>query len=250
MLRTRFLQSCKTAIGLTILLFTGHILADGAGILPYRTDAQGITYFLLGEEPNRGWGDFGGLQDPADNRDERRTAAREFNEETMFMFSLGKTLPQGGQLTMNELVEVYKKNTPNGRTRNVQGIDAIYALLTPVTPFLQRTSITQRGNRFTYTMFIAPVTAMPFSQTTARELLHQRRTLSRQIHGAEPKDFAWVRKRDLYHAVDDTTIPSNTVFVDTIHGKKIHLAEPFVNTLRNADNTPGAPRTSIRAVMP
>lgn len=68
-----------------------------ASILAYRmvhlpngnTDRE----YLLGEEKRRGWSDFGGCRDSGEN-DPRRTAAREFSEETKHMIPVPANLTQ------------------------------------------------------------------------------------------------------------------------------------------------------------
>jgi hypothetical protein len=56
-----------------------------AGILPYAYDTTGQPFFLLGQEPNGEWADFGGRADRAD-RNSKMTAIREFSEETRCVF--------------------------------------------------------------------------------------------------------------------------------------------------------------------
>lgn len=58
-----------------------------AGILPYTYDKYGKLLFLIGEEKNGYWADFGGYADPKD-KDVQTTAAREFTEETRAVFGL------------------------------------------------------------------------------------------------------------------------------------------------------------------
>ena len=63
------------------------IKAYNAGAFPYAYH-QGKIWFLLGQEPhkNQTWDDFGGKSDPEDRNDTRKTAAREFAEETKGIF--------------------------------------------------------------------------------------------------------------------------------------------------------------------
>lgn len=54
----------------------------GAGILPFQKHTDGSIYFLLGQDKDGTWSDFGGRVDPKDkNTDD--TAVREFYEETI-----------------------------------------------------------------------------------------------------------------------------------------------------------------------
>ncbi len=78
-------------IPIIILLTWGsHNFANGvplvnAGILPYMYDTNGNAYFLIGREPSGVWADFGGRFEK-DDRDNITTAAREFSEETRYVF--------------------------------------------------------------------------------------------------------------------------------------------------------------------
>ena len=54
-----------------------------AGILPYTFDPTGKCIFLLGKDNEGDWSDFGGRCELKDRNDEKRTAAREFFEETL-----------------------------------------------------------------------------------------------------------------------------------------------------------------------
>src|ERR1700722_18585473 len=58
-----------------------------AGILPCAFDKNGTAYFLLGQEPNGEWADFGGHAERGD-RNAKMTAIREFSEETRCVFSM------------------------------------------------------------------------------------------------------------------------------------------------------------------
>ena len=74
-------------IALSLVLFvTPFALArPGAGGLPYCYDRQGRLMFLIGQEPNGEWSDFGGSADQGD-KTVLDTAAREFTEETRYVF--------------------------------------------------------------------------------------------------------------------------------------------------------------------
>ncbi len=56
-----------------------------AGILPYYYNKKGVAYFLIGKEPNGVWADFGGGAEQND-QDVLETAAREFSEETRYVY--------------------------------------------------------------------------------------------------------------------------------------------------------------------
>ena len=67
-----------------------------AGILPYTYDDHGTAFFLIGKEPSGHWADFGGRGEDADITP-LQTAAREFSEETRYVFgkwSLHKNITQ------------------------------------------------------------------------------------------------------------------------------------------------------------
>ncbi|HEX2977918.1 MAG TPA: NUDIX domain-containing protein [Candidatus Babeliales bacterium] len=54
------------------------------GILPFYYDSSGKAFFLIGQEPNGVWADFGGRYEQGENCLE--TASREFSEETRYVF--------------------------------------------------------------------------------------------------------------------------------------------------------------------
>ncbi|MBI2774770.1 NUDIX domain-containing protein [Candidatus Dependentiae bacterium] len=54
------------------------------GILPFYYDSSGKAFFLMGQEPNGVWADFGGRYEQGENCLE--TASREFSEETRYVF--------------------------------------------------------------------------------------------------------------------------------------------------------------------
>lgn len=56
-----------------------------AGILPYSYDKRGNAYFLIGQERNGTWSDFGGRSEHQD-RNTLDTALRESGEETRLVF--------------------------------------------------------------------------------------------------------------------------------------------------------------------
>lgn len=56
-----------------------------AGILPYAYDQNGVVSFLIGQEQNGEWSDFGGSAEPGD-LSSKMTAIREFSEETRCVF--------------------------------------------------------------------------------------------------------------------------------------------------------------------
>jgi hypothetical protein len=68
-----------------------------AGILPYTFDPSGKCIFLLGKDNEGDWSDFGGRCEFKDRNDEKRTAAREFFEETL-----------GSVITIPECIEKLK----------------------------------------------------------------------------------------------------------------------------------------------
>lgn len=72
------------AIVFFVFLIVPSSLATNAGILPYYYNSDGELYFLIGQEPNGEWADFGGRMDPGE--DTKTTALREFSEETRLVF--------------------------------------------------------------------------------------------------------------------------------------------------------------------
>lgn len=54
-----------------------------AGILPYQVNEHGEVYMLLGQDEHNYWSDFGGKSELLDNNDAKKTASREFFEETL-----------------------------------------------------------------------------------------------------------------------------------------------------------------------
>lgn len=56
-----------------------------AGVLPYAYNENGVLCFQIGQEPNGLWADFGGKADPHEKHT-HETAAREFSEETRYVY--------------------------------------------------------------------------------------------------------------------------------------------------------------------
>lgn len=54
-----------------------------AGILPYSIDSGGNVVFLLGQDNNSEWSDFGGRSEIKDEGSHATTASREFYEESL-----------------------------------------------------------------------------------------------------------------------------------------------------------------------
>lgn len=74
---------------LLLALFFSHqadaaLKETNAGILPFYYDDSGRAFFLLGQEPNGAWADFGGRYEQGESALE--TASREFSEETRYVF--------------------------------------------------------------------------------------------------------------------------------------------------------------------
>jgi hypothetical protein len=70
------------------LMFCGQIFSGGF-VVPYYRDGSGTVHFLLGKERVSGqgivWDSFGGQEDGSET--DFQAAAREFNEETMYLFA-------------------------------------------------------------------------------------------------------------------------------------------------------------------
>ena len=78
----------KLLISLSLLLtITGCYAKDptAAGVFPFAYNEQGVLCFLLGQEPNGLWADFGGKVDPHEKYS-HQTAIREFSEETRYVY--------------------------------------------------------------------------------------------------------------------------------------------------------------------
>jgi hypothetical protein len=77
----------KLLIGLSLLLtITGcYSKVPSAGVLPYAYNEQGILCFLIGQEPNGLWADFGGKADPHEKYTQQ-VAVREGSEETRYVY--------------------------------------------------------------------------------------------------------------------------------------------------------------------
>lgn len=72
-------------ISLCVFISTIDAKLKNAGILPYYYDAYGSAYFLIGQEKNGTWADFGGGSEKKD-KNQKYVAAREFSEETRLVF--------------------------------------------------------------------------------------------------------------------------------------------------------------------
>ena len=240
----------KCAANLAIIIITlltanqSCCVGEGAGVLPYKIE-NGFTYFLVGNNPHkRGVCDFGGQYDAGkdgaltDPTWSFKTATREFNEETMFMFSAG-TLPIPALI---ETLQHGHLSIPNHRT--------LMPAIGQATHRLRRA-----GPGFDYTMHIVPVAYMPF-QPQPHELWTQHHNLEGQcpnawLIGAEPNDFVWLEKRDLYNALTRTA-PGTTVIVPAPTsrnpGRIFTLSAQFAGMLWNAVNEQGS--VGLQAVMP
>ena len=71
-----------------------------AGVLPYSIDSGGNVVFLLGQDNNSEWSDFGGRSETRDEGSYPTTACREFYEETL-----------GAVKSMEEMKRMSKKGT-------------------------------------------------------------------------------------------------------------------------------------------
>lgn len=169
-----------------------------AGILPYYYDKRGVAHFFIGQEHNGTWSDFGGRAEEED-LDALDTAAREFSEETRYVFgkkSLGVcNLKSGHDIKYKRASIRYIKSRITGSVMN------------------------QRKN---YTMYLAQVHHIPaYNFTKARRVPHY-----------EKKDYAWVPASRLIRKIKESEDRMRTYydnkrirkeFADIIkeHGHKI-----------------------------
>lgn len=217
--------------------YVSQLFGMGAGVLPYKIEG-GQTYFLVGYNPlKKAVCDFGGMaENQKDHGNPVNTAAREFNEETMYMFS-------AGSLPIQNLLQTYQNSLlaiPYHRT-------VIHAVQNATH------RLTRVGPGFNYTMYIVPVWTFPH-QASAHDLYPQRQALEQSYHnawqlGAEPNNFAWISKDDLYNAIN--TGSHNPVARAPYRGdvnRTFALCPAFAGMLRHGTTENG--RMGLQSVMP
>lgn len=166
-----------------------------AGILPYYVDRAGQAYFLIGEEPNGFWADFGGRADKED-RGPQETALRECSEETRCVFGAYD----------------YKQNRKL-RKRILHYPECMRASHRYLKP---RMSAELRHPRGYYVMYLARVEFIP-------EQVFNR---AAKIPHYEKRRYAWVPADAFINTVVSSANRHNTYF----EGKKIR--PPFCDMIK------------------
>jgi len=239
----------------TILLYSeGELDYTKSGVLLYKIK-DGITYFLVGyNQMAHAMSDLGSQYDSTKDCDIFSTAARGFNEKTMFKFS-------AGGISTFDITQLYAK--PYLAMHYHQAIKSI--LQRPSTLQLQ---VKDQG-KIEYTIFIVPMTEMPAQpiETTHKfnemdkirpiPVLQELKDLSIALTRSMPElkleipDFAWLRKENLYEALTETE-PGDVVIVDAPiqHNLKrtLTLFIPFANVLINGTDKKG--RVGLQAILP
>jgi 8-oxo-dGTP pyrophosphatase MutT (NUDIX family) len=154
-----------------------------AGILPYFYDEKGKAYFLIGQEPDGSWADFGGRGEKSD-KNARKTALREFSEETRFVY--GK-FAQG--LTCLE-----------------KGVDTKY-LKASIKYIKPRITATLEHPKKYYVMFLAKVDFISSDVFSAAD----------KVPHYEKKNYAWVPVDDFMKEIAQQSDRYNAYYC----GKKI-----------------------------
>jgi|GEM_PF-2608785 len=182
-----------------LLMVVGECCAankrPSAGILPYYIDSAGHAHFLLGQEPNGVWADFGGRADQAD-KDPKETAIREFTEETRCVFGMYD----------------YKKNRKL-RKKILHYPECMRASQRYIKP---RMSQGLRHPHGYYVMYLARVDYIE------AEVFNR----AAKIPHYEKKQYAWVPADALISAVEDSIDRHDTRF----ENKKIRA--PFCDMLK------------------
>lgn len=181
----------KIVVIISCLLWASGIIArTSAGILPYAFK-RGTVYFLIGKEPNGLWADFGGGAESQD-RTTKDTAAREFSEETRYVYgkyALSRNLRKKcGQSCKQASVNYIKDHITGG---------------------------VQHPKRY-YEMFLAHVDYIPAS-TFKRAY---------KVPHYEKKDYAWVPADRFLSAIRNSEDRLQTYF-----GRK-HMRRQFVDTIK------------------
>ncbi len=166
-----------------------------AGILPYYIDKSGQAYFLIGQEPDGSWADFGGRADKSD-LNPKETAMREFTEETRCVFGMYD----------------YKQNR-RLRKRILHYPECTQASYRYIK---QRMSQGLRHPRGYYVMYIARVEHIP------AEVFNR----AAKIPHYEKKKYVWVNADAFINTVALSTNRQNTYF----EGKKIR--PPFCDMVK------------------
>jgi len=166
-----------------------------AGVLPYYVDRAGQAYFLIGEEPNGLWADFGGRADKSD-RNPKETALRECTEETRCVFGMYD----------------YKQNRKL-RKRILHYPECMHASHRYLKPRMSQGLHHPRGY---YVMYLARVEFIP-------EQVFNR---AAKIPHYEKKQYAWVHADAFINAVESSANRHNTYF----EGKKIR--PPFCDMIK------------------
>lgn len=212
----------RTSCLAAIIISKSLIFAYGAGILPYSYFQNGEAYFLLGYENRRGWTDFGGKGDQKDLvpgnklKSAANTATREFNEESLMMYSnsvvsnLTKKARIDNKLIKNSHYYMFAVNFENATDINGNtGLAQAADFRNKRKSLLNQHGGPIKGNKW----------------------------LNR--HGAEKKDFVYVKATELLKALNKikkgkiNPDGSVTVKAHSQTHNKINLWPVFVNLLKN-----------------
>ena len=90
---------------------------SAAGVLPYFYEKSGKAFFLLGQESNNFWADFGGKTEK--NEQVLDTAIREFSEETRYVY--GKYANQVKELAKNKPTKKFLTASMNYIKKRITG---------------------------------------------------------------------------------------------------------------------------------
>jgi len=185
-----------------ILLYTEESYCKCAGILLYKIQ-DGITYFLVGCNAKL-ISDLGDAFDAKKDSDLFFTAARGFNEKTMFRLSA-----EG--LDGFDIAQLYRQGDLPMQYHN-----AIKKILEQPTTLKLYFSNPQG---YKYTLFIVPMNKVPFPEASQEfgELDERPITLVQELQSimlavrkadhkwrSEVQDFAWLNKDNLYDALNRT----------------------------------------------
>lgn len=260
-----------------ILICSSQLLCKQAGILPYKIE-NGITYFLVGYN-GIAISDFGGDEyNPTVDRNTADTAARGFNEKTMFMFSNPDTerpdfFPclkggtDGGVYGHEILVNIVLLYASPKLAKDCH--DAIKKVLE------QHKEHQLRLDGYDYTIYIVPIDKMAvlpdgiytkFEDRRPIALTEKSVLLSKQLkQQADPMlrdnflEFIWITKENLYEALNlfkkssknpHGLAPKIMVKAPLHHqlDRTLRARPHFIPTLASGKNEKGT--FGLQAVMP
>lgn len=191
----KFIYSSKF-LPIAVLFFSSLAHAyQNAGVLPYYYDKNGKAFFLIGQEPNGVWADFGGRgersEDPLD------TAAREFSEETRYVFGKYADRLENLELRVNQ---TYLNKSSDYIKHHV-------------------TAELLHQKKY-YTMFLAEVDFI------CAEIFNN----AYKVPHYEKRSYAWVSVDELMDVVKNSIDRNKTFY----QGKQ--LRAPFFDTLKTHQN--------------